>query len=64
MTRPGIEPRSPRPLANTLTTGPMSGKDNYKTNKINNLAITVIHIHISIISNKIINFDSGMTFFL
>ena len=26
MTRPGIEPRSPRPLANTLTNMPMSGK--------------------------------------
>ena len=26
MTRPGIEPRSPGPLANTLTTRPMSGK--------------------------------------
>ena len=24
MTRPGIEPRSPGPLANTLTAGPMS----------------------------------------
>ena len=24
MTRPGIEPRSPRPLANTLTAGPIS----------------------------------------
>ena len=24
MTRPGIEPRSPRPLANTLTARPMS----------------------------------------
>ena len=26
MTRPGTEPRSPGPLANTLTTRPMSGK--------------------------------------
>ena len=26
MTRPGIEPRSPGPLANTLTPRPMSGK--------------------------------------
>ena len=26
MTRPGIEPRSPGPLANTLTARPMSGK--------------------------------------
>ena len=26
MTRPGIEPRSPGPLANTLTAGPMSQK--------------------------------------
>ena len=26
MTRPGIEPRSPGPLANTLTAGPMSGR--------------------------------------
>ena len=25
MTQPGIEPRSPRPLANTLTARPMSG---------------------------------------
>ena len=25
MTRPGIEPRSPGPLANTLTARPMSG---------------------------------------
>ena len=25
MTRPGIEPRSPGPLVNTLTTRPMSG---------------------------------------
>ena len=25
MTRPGIEPRSPGPLANTLTPRPMSG---------------------------------------
>ena len=25
MTRPGIEPRSPGPLANTLTAKPMSG---------------------------------------
>ena len=27
MTRPGIEPRSPGPLANTLTAGPMSRVD-------------------------------------
>ena len=26
MTRPGIEPRSPGPLANTLTAGPMRGE--------------------------------------
>ena len=32
MTRPGIEPRSPGPLANTLTARPMSGKKRiYKT---------------------------------
>ncbi len=29
MTRTGIEPRSPRPLANTLPTGPMSRYLNY-----------------------------------
>ena len=29
MTRPGIEPRSPGPLANTLTPRPMSGKKKY-----------------------------------
>ena len=28
MTRPGIELRSPGPLANTLTARPMSGKEN------------------------------------
>ena len=27
MTRPGIEPRSPGPLANTLTARPMSGEE-------------------------------------
>ena len=27
MTRPGIEPRSPGPLANTLTAGPMNGHE-------------------------------------
>ena len=27
MTRPGIEPWSPEPLANTLTARPMSGKN-------------------------------------
>ena len=27
MTRPGSEPRSPGPLANTLTIMPMSGKE-------------------------------------
>ena len=37
MTRPGIEPRSPGPLANTLTARPMSGTttlihNEYKTN--------------------------------
>ena len=35
MTRPGIEPRSPGPLANTLTAGPMSRKH-------------IIHIHLHI----------------
>ena len=30
MTRPGIEPRSPGPLANTLTASPMSGTNDIK----------------------------------
>ena len=34
MTRPGIEPRSPGPLANTLTAGPMSQLNWYKLNQI------------------------------
>ena len=34
MTRPGIEPRSPGPLANTLTAGPMKPVDVIKTHNI------------------------------
>ena len=33
MTRPGIEPRSPKPLANTLTILPMSGTKKKKKKK-------------------------------
>ena len=33
MTRPGIEPRSPGPLANTLTAGPMSRLKRQNKNK-------------------------------
>ena len=32
MTQPGIEPRSPGPLANTLTIMPMSGTHPYRVN--------------------------------
>ena len=39
MTRPGIEPRSPGPLANTLTPRPMSGVPMY--------VYIYIHIHVS-----------------
>ena len=34
MTRPGIEPRSPGPLANTLTARPMSGTNELKLSSI------------------------------
>ena len=36
MTQPGIEPRSPGPLANTLTARPMSGNNNNNNNDKNN----------------------------
>ena len=39
MTRPGIEPRSPGPLANTLTAEPY----NKTKNNFNNLMINLIH---------------------
>ena len=42
MTRPGIEPRSPEPLANTLTARPMSG-----TKKKTSL-IQVLYSHMQI----------------
>ena len=35
MTRPGIEPRSPGPLANTLTPRPMSGRNVSEVNPLN-----------------------------
>ena len=48
MTRPGIEPRSPRPLANTLTARPMSGIMFIDKNIhiIKNNANTHTHTHI------------------
>ena len=55
MTRPGIEPRSPGPLVNTLTPRPMSGKKtNIKHNKndIKNLNHQVVY--------KIITFKLNM----
>ena len=36
MTRPGIEPRSPRPLAKTLTIIPMSGEGAVIHQKVKN----------------------------
>ena len=47
MTRPGIEPRSPGPLANTLTAWPMSGNIYISTRF--RLAI-ILSIPISILS--------------
>ena len=41
----------------------VSDYDNYKANKIDNLAILVNHIPVSTISNKIINFNFSLSIF-
>ena len=43
MTRPGIEPRSPRPLANTLSIMPMNNKREIKLVKIDKNEWCIYH---------------------
>ena len=56
MTRPGIEPRSPRPLANTLPSGPMSWSCQYPV-------ITIVHFQYPVITTVSFPYPAITTMF-
>ena len=64
MTRPGIEPRSPGPLANTLTAGPMSWCNQYQS--LNICPFQSVHSCLFISANSYIsiNISQFISFYL